>query len=70
MLEELEVLIMDVTGNVVMTTWTRTSEEHFQQLVGSVTPRMKEFWRTKEVQPGSSQAMNKEAGECINQTFI
>ena len=42
---------MDVTGDVVMTTWTRTSEERFLQLVGSVTPRMKEFRRRKEVKP-------------------
>ena len=32
---------MDVTGDVVMTTLTRTSEERFQQLVGSVTPGTK-----------------------------
>ena len=32
---------MDVAGVVVMTTWTRTSEERFQQLDESMTPRIK-----------------------------
>ena len=32
---------MDETGDAVMTTWTRTSEEPFQQLVGSMTPGTK-----------------------------
>ena len=30
-----------VSGDAVVTTWTRISEERFQQLVGSLTPRMK-----------------------------
>ena len=38
---------MDVTGDAVMTTWTKLSEEHFQNLVESMTRRNKAVLKTK-----------------------
>jgi len=47
---EREILIMDQLCDVIMSIWTNISEECFQHLVESVTPRIK-----KKVQPGTSK---------------
>ncbi len=59
---EREIHIMDVqTTNLqklrdaIMTIWTKTSEECFQHLVESMNEELRQFWRKKGVQPGTSK---------------
>ena len=59
---------MDVTGDAVMTTWTRTSEERFQHLVGPTTPRTKAVLEVKGVQPGTPEVelMKWQLAACVH----
>ena len=49
---------MDVTGDAVMTTWTRTSEGRLHHLVGSMTPGIKAVLKEKEGQRGGADEVS------------
>ncbi|MDF4345884.1 hypothetical protein P3386_23865 [Vibrio parahaemolyticus] len=55
---EREILIMDQLCDVIMSIWTNISEECFQHLAESMTPRIK-----VKAKPGTSEVYQKKSGQ-------